>query len=97
MARVRFVEAAIVYDHRGEIEQEFEAGQEVDLPAPSAHRWVRRGVAVAVPEDLSGPLAAAGPGPGEPEAPEPTAAEVAEATDEDRHAAASARRRGRRA
>jgi hypothetical protein len=44
---VTFVDSVEVVDHAGAIEFEAAAGDTVDLPAPSANRWIRRGKAVA--------------------------------------------------
>lgn len=47
MANVKIVfdESRTVLDHAGEVEAAFEAGKTYALPAASADRWIRRGVA----------------------------------------------------
>jgi hypothetical protein len=44
---ITFVDSVKVLDHDGAIEFEAAAGDTVNLPAPSANRWIRRGKAVA--------------------------------------------------
>ena len=44
---VTFVDSVEVMDHDGNIEFKAAAGDTVDLLAPSANRWIRRGKAVA--------------------------------------------------
>jgi hypothetical protein len=50
--RIRFVRAVVVDDFRkGTADEErYEAGQVVDLPEPSARRWIGRNAAVEVAE-----------------------------------------------
>ena len=43
---VTFTEGVAVLDHNGAIAFEASAGETIDLPAPSANRWIRRGKAI---------------------------------------------------
>lgn len=44
--RVRFLETVVVNDHDNQPVEGYTEGEVVDLPVPSAQRWIRRGKAV---------------------------------------------------
>ena len=55
MQKVKFLKTEVVYrtlrDNTAEVSEKFLEGEVYDLPVPSARRWIRRGVAVAVEEE----------------------------------------------
>jgi len=40
--KITFTDDVEVLDHEDKVEQSFKKGETVDLPAPSAQRWIRR-------------------------------------------------------
>lgn len=66
--RVRFLSARTVFDHNGEVEQSFEAGEVYTLNKSSADRWIVRGAAeIAVDEASQSPALPRAPAPAETE------------------------------